>query len=188
MREATGGEGDRFPLAREEAAFGALTELQQILYARFDLHVHGPEPGRVPLQQAYHDLFAEVMPVAPCRDTHWFTRFTHLASYGGHYYSYVYGTALSAALWQHCFAAQPLRCAVSRNTPCRRSHRSRRRCALTSRTAGQRLEEAVLVHGGARDPKTMLADAFGEGRDVSVENMLDEYTNHLSRLKHSAGK
>lgn len=54
---------------------------------------------------------------------------------------------------------------------------------LDSRAAGRRWEEAVLVHGGARDPKAMLADAFGGGRDVSVENMLDDYVMHLSRLK-----
>lgn len=111
VREATRGASERLPLARQEAAFGAISQLQQILYARFDLHMHGPDPRRVPLRQAFDELYREVMPVAPCPEAHWFTRFTHLGSYGGNYYSYVYGTALSAALWQHCFADEPLRCA-----------------------------------------------------------------------------
>ena len=35
-------------------------------------------------------------------------RFGHLVGYGGMYYSYLYATALAAALWRTHFAADPL--------------------------------------------------------------------------------
>lgn len=35
-------------------------------------------------------------------------RFGHLVGYGGMYYSYLYATALAAALWRTRFAADPL--------------------------------------------------------------------------------
>ena len=35
-------------------------------------------------------------------------RFGHLVGYGGMYYSYLYATALAAALWRAHFAADPL--------------------------------------------------------------------------------
>lgn len=39
---------------------------------------------------------------------HMRARFGHLVGYGGMYYSYLYATALAAALWRTHFAADPL--------------------------------------------------------------------------------
>jgi len=63
----------------------------------------------------------------------WLAGFSHLASYGAGYYSYLWARSLSKRVWRSLFAADPLRAG-----------------------AGARWCDEVLVHGNAREPRAML--------------------------------
>jgi len=65
----------------------------------------------------------------------WHASFRHLASYGAGYYTYLWARSLSARIWHSLFFPTPL-----------------------ERTAGERWCDAVLRHGGAREPRSLLRE------------------------------
>lgn len=69
----------------------------------------------------------------------WQVGFTHLAGYGGTYYSYIFDKAIADRIWIERFERDPL-----------------------SREAGERFKERLLRHGGGRDPWVCLADVLDE--------------------------
>jgi hypothetical protein len=71
--------------------------------------------------------------IPPVEGSAWQGGFSHLVTYGAGYYSYLYATAFSAALWQRLFAADPL-----------------------SRAAGERFRRELLSRGGGDDPADIL--------------------------------
>ncbi len=79
----------------------------------------------------------------------WHARFTHLASYGGGYYTYLYAAAFSADVWAALFAADPF-----------------------SRSAGEVYRTVVLSRGAAADPCAMLTSVLG--RPPSLAPLLTE--------------
>jgi len=79
----------------------------------------------------------------------WHARFSHLASYGGGYYTYSYAAAFSADVWGALFAADPF-----------------------SRASGERWRREVLARGAADDPASMLAALLG--RPPSLGPLLRE--------------
>jgi len=71
--------------------------------------------------------------IPPVEGSAWQGGFSHLVTYGAGYYSYLYATAFSTALWQRLFAADPL-----------------------SRAAGERFRRELLSRGGGDDPADIL--------------------------------
>ncbi|CCG83405.1 Mitochondrial intermediate peptidase [Taphrina deformans PYCC 5710] len=69
----------------------------------------------------------------------WQVQFTHLAGYGGTYYSYIFDKAIADRIWTKTFQVNPL-----------------------SRDAGENFKMNLLRHGGARDPWKCLADVLKE--------------------------
>jgi intermediate peptidase len=68
----------------------------------------------------------------------WHGGFTHVCTYGAGFYSYLFASVISAALWQRHFAADPF-------------------CAR----AGELLRRELLAHGGAKEPAAMLRECLG---------------------------
>ena len=71
----------------------------------------------------------------------WQVQFTHLAGYGGTYYSYIFDKAIADRIWHQTFRADPL-----------------------SREAGENFRKNLLGHGGSKDPWCCLADVLQEPR------------------------
>jgi len=69
----------------------------------------------------------------------WQVGFTHLAGYGGTYYSYIFDKAIADRIWEKTFSHAPL-----------------------SRDAGENFKRHLLSHGGSRDPWLCLADVLKE--------------------------
>jgi intermediate peptidase len=67
----------------------------------------------------------------------WHVQFTHLAGYGGTYYSYIFDKAIADRIWERNFARDPL-----------------------SRRAGEQFNQGLLAHGGARDAWQCVADVL----------------------------
>ena len=65
--------------------------------------------------------------------------FAHAATYGAGYYTYVYATALSAAVWKKLFAKDPF-----------------------DRKAGDLLRNEILSKGAGADPSEMITKVLGE--------------------------
>jgi Zn-dependent oligopeptidase len=84
--------------------------------------------------------------VPPVEGSAWQGGFSHLVTYGAGYYSYLYATAFSAALWQRLFAADPL-----------------------SRAAGERFRRELLSRGGGDDPADILVRLLQQGAPAGSE-------------------
>lgn len=69
----------------------------------------------------------------------WQVQFTHLAGYGGTYYSYIFDKAMADRIWSTTFQHDPL-----------------------SRTAGERFASHLLSLGGSQDPWQCLAQVLHE--------------------------
>jgi Zn-dependent oligopeptidase len=65
--------------------------------------------------------------------------FAHAATYGAGYYTYVYATALSSAVWKKLFAKDPF-----------------------DRKAGDLLRNEILSKGAGADPSKMITKVLGE--------------------------
>lgn len=98
------------------------------------------------LLAAVHARYA-VAPALP--GSKWHATFAHAATYGGGYYSYIYAAALSSALWQKLFAADPF-----------------------SRSAGEVYRQSILSKGAAADPAQMLRTVLGG--EPSIKPLLTE--------------
>lgn len=69
----------------------------------------------------------------------WQVQFTHLAGYGGTYYSYIFDKAIADRIWEETFMRDPL-----------------------SREAGENFKMNLLRHGGSKEPWSCLADVLNE--------------------------
>ena len=136
-------------LVQSRFQFRSLEVQQQLLYAHFDQILFGPPQlsttttaPTTNTASTSTQIFAQLhqqrgMPYAD--GTHWHSRFGHLVTYAGGYYSYLYAQVFASDIWDHCF--------VDGGHP--------------QREAGLRWWNKVLIHGGARDPHVMLRDLLG---------------------------
>ncbi len=69
----------------------------------------------------------------------WQTQFTHLASYGGTYYSYIFGKAIADKIWYKLFENDPL-----------------------SASSGSIFKDQLLKHGGSKDPWQAVSDVLSD--------------------------
>eukprot|EP00013_Stygamoeba_regulata_P002550 CAMPEP_0177634630 /NCGR_PEP_ID=MMETSP0447-20121125/3469_1 /TAXON_ID=0 /ORGANISM="Stygamoeba regulata, Strain BSH-02190019" /LENGTH=738 /DNA_ID=CAMNT_0019136361 /DNA_START=709 /DNA_END=2925 /DNA_ORIENTATION=+ len=70
--------------------------------------------------------------------THWHTHFSHLTTYAGSYYTYLFCRVFSTSLWYKYFQKDPL-----------------------SREAGNKLRSELLRYGGSKDPQSILRTLVG---------------------------
>ena len=125
--------------------FRCLEMQNQIALSRFDQEIFGGPaiPGRP--QQIWEQLHAEYgIPYVP--GSHFYTNVGHFVTYGAGYYGYLYSQVFADAIWKQVFTPRSM-----------------------DRTAGQKLWQGMLIHGGARDARTMLNEILG-GRQPTIQN------------------
>lgn len=126
----------------------------QIVHSRFDQALFGENPccpalGGSSTTDVFEKLHKEAgVPFAI--GTHWHSRFGHLVSYGAGYYGYLYAQVFAADIWSSCMSA---------------NINSTQSSSL--REGGTKIWKDMLIHGGGKDPKTMLEVVLG--REPSVE-------------------
>lgn len=141
--------------------YGALELQQQLSYAMLDQRYHREPVERADWDStaAFRALHAECADpegfgVAWCDGTHWQTQFSHLVSYGGGYYSYLYSRMFAAHIWRQCLGSSVV-------------------CdSEAAQAAGTALRIELLSAGGSRPPQQLLRALLGE--DPSVEPMTAE--------------
>ncbi len=131
-------------LASARRAFAATDALQQVVHATADLALHSAarseEIDASFLEHAVMHASARYAPW-PAQPAGWEQRFGHIVGYGGSYYSYLYGRALSGAAWRRTgLADNPL-----------------------SRHAGMLLWTHMLRPGGSLPPAQAFGALLGEG-------------------------
>lgn len=153
-------------LPREAVAFfqlssnlyPALTAQQQILYSVMDQHFH----SRHPLGQSTTDLFADLhnhySVIDHTPNTAWFLRFTHLYTYAGKYYSYLWSRAVANLIWRKCFRDDPF-----------------------SRTKGDYYHNKMLAYGGGAHPLTLVRNMLGY--EPTVMELVDAFYQEIVDLK-----
>ncbi|KAI5670205.1 hypothetical protein M9H77_10569 [Catharanthus roseus] len=139
--------GDVIPKALVDSMRGAkkmfsATELQrQIFYSLIDQKLFGEQPSSLTdTISLVAELKRQSTSWKHVDGTHWHTRFSHLASYGAGYYSYLYAKCFASTIWQKICQEDPL-----------------------SLEKGSALRMKFLQHGGAKDPASILHDLVGEG-------------------------
>lgn len=124
----------------KEYGMSAAMDLQHSLaLAEFDIQVHEQYPLPASPQKIMEAVFKQHSLLPPPADTHQFTTFTHTVGYAAGYYSYMFCRTQAAGIWQTMFKDKPL-----------------------SAEAGRRLQQEMLQHGGARDPRAILSALIGE--------------------------
>jgi intermediate peptidase len=128
--------------------FEAADVENQIILSMLDQSLHSSLPlsSSFSSTQVYHNIQHQhgVLPPDPA-GTCWQGFFGHLYGYGATYYSYLFDRVLARRVWQKVF-------------------RDGKEEGSIDRTNGERMKEAVLKHGGARDPWTCLSDVLGDER------------------------
>ena len=126
----------------------------QIVHSRFDQALFGENPCSPSLGgRSSTDVFEQLhrdagVPYAV--GTHWHSRFGHLVTYGAGYYGYLYAQVFAADIWSSCMSA---------NVNSMQSD--------SFREGGTKIWKEMLIHGGSKNPKTMLEVVLG--RNPSVE-------------------
>ena len=114
-------------------------ELQvQILHAAFDVCLHmGLREGQSTLD-LWYELHERFVPIPIDTSTAWFLHFSHLHTYGGMYFSYLWARAVATLLWKECFSHNPF-----------------------SRDMGERYRETMLSHGGEFPASQLVTNMLG---------------------------
>ena len=148
-------------LRESKHMYGALELQQQLLYAMLDQRYHSEPVADKGWDSTavFAQLHAECSDpdgssVAWCAGTHWQSQFSHLVSYGGGYYSYLYSRMFAAHIWRHCFASS---------------------LAIDDAAQGGRaLREVLLAAGGSRPPQELLCTMLEQHSGMQVDEMIDE--------------
>jgi mitochondrial intermediate peptidase len=126
-------------LRQSQYLFSSVERQNEILLSLFDQKLFGiPDPDVASSSQLFSKLHQQ-FGVPFVEGTHWYTRFSHLATHGGTYYSYLYGKSIAQDIWDRLL--------------------SQGRCL--DRIAGDQLWNKLLRHGGAKDPRMMLTNLLG---------------------------
>jgi intermediate peptidase len=99
----------------------------------------GGGSGELPSTALLQAVQERYLVAPPLPGSAWHGGFTHVCTYGAGFYSYLFATVISAALWQRLFAGDPF---------CSRG--------------GALLRRELLEHGGAKNPAAMLRACLGE--------------------------
>lgn len=138
-------------LIRGRYAFKAMEVMNQSVFAKFDQTIHGPPHlWKGNDNKSTTEIFASLhhqngLFYAP--GTHWHSRWGHLVTYGAGYYSYLYADIFAADIWNVNFGGGS---------------------KAFDRESGKRYWDEVLVHGGSKDPNTMLRSVLG--REPNAES------------------
>ncbi|BFZ59724.1 Mitochondrial intermediate peptidase [Saitoella coloradoensis] len=129
----------------------------QIVMSLLDQHLH----SSIALQSGFdstavwHGLETQWGLYPPVPGTRWQTQMSHLAHYGGTYYSYVFDRAIASKVWKTVFASNPV-----------------------DRSAGERFRGEVLKWGGGRNPWTCIegvlgaeGEGLGKGDSTAMEKV-----------------
>jgi intermediate peptidase len=109
-----------------------------------------------PSTQLYHAINTtfSLFPTHPTLFPH--ANNNHLCHYGSGYYTYLMCRVYSTAMWSKYFAHNPL-----------------------SRESGQLYRNAILQHGGSRDPELILRETLGdEFQQTSIRDFISERVKH----------
>ena len=140
--------------------FPAFKTQEQILYSVMDQVFHGPHPLGSSTNEIFSRLHDRYSVIPHTTGTAWYLRFTHLYSYAGKYYSYLWSRSVANLIWKKCFHSNPL-----------------------SRSSGKKYEEAMLMHGGGLHPLDMVRGVLGY--EPSVEELVDAYCQEINTIKES---
>ncbi|KAM9321676.1 mitochondrial intermediate peptidase [Gastrophryne carolinensis] len=139
----------------ESKKVGAASDMQlQVFYSMLDQIYH----GRHPLKGSTTDILRETqetfygLPYVP--HTAWQLRFSHLAGYGGKYYSYLMSRAVASMVWKQCFMKNPF-----------------------DRAMGERYRREMLAHGGGKEPILMVEGMLQ--KCPSVDDFVDALVSDL---------
>lgn len=132
------------PMRETHYMFSGLDTQKELVLALLDMDLHGPYPLPAStttilknLQRRHSIIFD------PSPDSHFQSRFLHLAHYAAGYYSYLYCNVFSANIWHKCFKQDPL-----------------------NRQMGERYRREILQYGGGRNPHTMLSQMLQGTPDI----------------------
>mmetsp|Transcript_48708 Transcript_48708/g.66373 ORF Transcript_48708/g.66373 Transcript_48708/m.66373 type:complete len:146 (-) Transcript_48708:311-748(-) len=139
-----------------------INTLQQVLLARFDQGIFGTIPPKgtgdgSAIGQLAREIHLTTMPTAcvpPSHDVHWWTRFGHLTTYGGTYYSYLLDKGLAAQIW---------------HSP---RFRNDGGSGLNHKIFGEVVWHELLRPGASVHPATLLRTTLG-GRDPAPEKFYE---------------
>lgn len=138
--------------------FPAFKTQEQILYSVMDQVFHGPHPLDGSTTEIFSRLHEKYFVADHTPGTSWFLRFSHLHSYAGKYYSYLWSRSVANLIWKECFQNDPY-----------------------SRSSGRRYEEAMLMHGGGLHPLKMVRGLLGY--EPSIEELVDAYCDEVYRTR-----
>lgn len=131
--------------------FAGLDTQIQVLYSLVDQKLFGPQPlEEDPTSSAFlKGVQGQIMTLPHSEGTVWHARFGHLTGYGAGYYGYLYDRVFASHIWERLFKEDPW-----------------------SRKAGEKVWQAMLRHGGGKDPHAMLREVLGE--EPKLESFLAE--------------
>ena len=143
-------------LIKSRNEFRSVEMQTQIVYARYDQALFGTSSlGRSSSTELLAQIQAQCN-IPHARNTHFQTRFGHLVTYGAGYYGYLWCQVFAGDIWNQSFASNSL-----------------------GRQNGERLWKEILIHGGSKDPTTMLHAMLG--REPSFDSFLQSMETKQSR-------
>ncbi len=138
--------------------FPALSAQSQILYSVMDQVFHSSHPLQKPPVEIFSDLHQRYSPIHYVADTASYLRFTHLSTYAGKYYSYLWSRAVANLIWRQYFKEDPF-----------------------SQRMGQIYRDKTLAHGGGECPNVLVENLLGYR--PSINEMVDAYYQEIVELK-----
>ena len=138
--------------------FPALSAQMQILSSIMDQKVHGSHPLSKSTVEMFSDLHQTYSPIQYAQGTASFLRFTHLATYAGKYYSYLWSRAVANLIWRKCFRKDPY-----------------------SKVMGGLYSHKMLAFGGGEDPNSLVRNLLGY--QPSISELVESYFEEIIELK-----
>ncbi len=130
--------------------FAATETAEQVCYAMFDQLIHGPHPLNKSTTNIFKEIRNKYSLIPYVDNTYWHASFSHLASYGASYYSYLFCRIFSSNIWAKGFQADPL-----------------------NRKSGEKYRTQMLHFGGGKDPQTIVNNLLGQAPDL--QTFLDQH-------------
>ena len=132
--------------------FIGLDTQYQVILALFDQYIHSnhlydstsTNTSTTEIMKHIQNTYSSLKYVD---NTHWHASFSHLAHYGGGYYTYLYGKAMSQAIWHHLFDKDPL-----------------------NPIAGNKLRHKLLKYGGSRKPLKLIQSVL-DNKDITIAEL-----------------